>query len=109
MLKLMRNVLLVVILIALVWFAVLNPSQRVEVDLWMLGKWVDVPLVIALFLAFAIGAVVGTSMLVFNVMDLHAKLRHQKRHGQHLEGELTSLRNLPLEDETSEVSPGSAS
>ena len=97
--KAIRNVVLLLVVVAMIGFAVLNPGQRLEVDLWLAGKWADVPLVEIVFIAFVLGVGVGLLFMVFSVVDLRAQLSGAKRSGQRLEGELTSLRNLPLEEE----------
>jgi uncharacterized integral membrane protein len=97
--KAIRNVLLLLVVVAMIGFAVLNPGQRLEVDLWLAGQWADVPLVEIVFIAFVLGVGVGLLFMVFSVIELRAQLAGAKRSGQRLEGELTSLRNLPLEEE----------
>lgn len=96
--KFLRNVLLVVIVLAMIGFAVLNPAQQIDLDLWLLGKWTEVPLVAALFLAFLIGTAVGLLFMVVTVIELRGRLHDARKSGRRLEGELTSLRNLPLEE-----------
>jgi uncharacterized integral membrane protein len=97
-LKVLRNILLLVVVIGFIGFAVLNPGQRLEVDLWLFGRWVDVPLVEIVFLAFVLGIAVGLAFMVVSVLELRTRLRQAKRSGSRLETELTSLRNLPLEE-----------
>ena len=98
-LKAVRNILLLLVVIAMIGFAVLNPGQRLEVDLWLAGTWAEVPLVEVVFIAFVLGIGVGLLFMVFSVMDLRARLAGAHRSGHRLQGELTSLRNLPLEEE----------
>jgi uncharacterized integral membrane protein len=97
-LKLVRNVLLLVVVIALIGFAVLNPGQRAEVDLWVAGRFVDVPLVEIVFIAFVLGVAIGLAFSVVAIFELQTKVREARRSGERLQGELTSLRNLPLEE-----------
>jgi hypothetical protein len=65
-----------------------------------------VPLVWALFVAFLVGGLSGCAIALLWIVELQSKLRDTKRQARRLQGELTSLRNLPL-DETDDIPVGS--
>jgi uncharacterized integral membrane protein len=101
-----RLALLMIIGIAIVGFAVLNPEQRVSVNVFFVPPFENVPLVLALFVAFLLGIVGGVSAGVLKVLELQAKLRDVNRSRNRIEGELTTLRNLPLEEAEESASAG---
>jgi uncharacterized integral membrane protein len=88
---------LLVIVVALVAFAVRNPGERVMIDLgWR--AYTNVPLVFALFVAFVIG--IGLTLLytLYYFIDLGLNVRRLKKRNKELEKELIALRNLPIEE-----------
>jgi uncharacterized integral membrane protein len=101
-LRLVRAALVVGLVVAAIGIAVANPSEKVTIDLLFGPPYVDVPLVFALFVAFLVGGVGGCAVSFLWVVELQTKLRDAKRQSRRLQGELTSLRNLPL-DETDDV------
>ena len=97
-LKGFRAILLVLIMVVAIGFTVMNPGERVRVDLFFMPPYENVPLVEALFFAFLLGLLGGLTVAVIRILELQAQLRAERRSGSHLRGELTTLRNLPLED-----------
>ena len=97
-LRAVRAALVVALVVAAIGFAVRNPDQRVNVDLLFGPPYTDVPLLFALFVAFVVGGVGGCALAVLWVVELQTKLREARRANRRLSGELTSLRNLPLEE-----------
>ncbi len=96
---------LLVILIAIIGFVVLNPDEHVSINLgWQ--KYEDVPLVLALFIAFVIG--VGLTLLytLYYFIDLGLTVRRLKKRNRLLEEELIALRNLPIEESMGESEEG---
>ena len=65
------------------------------------------PLVFVLFCAFLIGVVGGFTVAIVKIVALQASLRDAKRSHLRIEGELSTLRNLPLE-ESEESAPQGA-
>jgi uncharacterized integral membrane protein len=97
-LKVFRAILLVVIIVVAIGFTVMNPGERVRVDLFFVPPYENVPLVEALFFAFLLGLLGGLAVAIVRILELQATLRAERRSGSRLRGELTTLRNLPLED-----------
>ncbi len=109
-LKGVRTILLVLIMIVAIGFTVMNPGERVRVDLFFAPPFENVPLVEALFFAFLLGLLGGLAVAVIRILELQAQLRDARRSGSRLAGELTTLRNLPLEEsEESVPGPGTES
>jgi uncharacterized membrane protein YciS (DUF1049 family) len=94
-----RAVLVVLLIIVVVAFAYFNfnPAQKVDVNL-IYAQYVDVPVVTVVFWSFIAG--MGVSMLLF--VSIYFKqsvqLRSGRRRIQALEGEVTVLRNRPIEE-----------
>lgn len=105
-LKSVRTVCLVVIMLVAIGFTVLNPGQTVDIDLFV-AHYSNVFLVWVLFCAFLLGGAGGFLAAVLKIVELQAKLRDLRRSSRQLEGELTNIRNLPL-DEADPISGESA-
>jgi hypothetical protein len=50
------------------------------------------------FVAFITGAAIGYSLSLLAVLELQTRLRDVYQRQHRLEGELTTIRNLPLDD-----------
>ena len=107
-LRLLRAALVTGLVVAAIGIAVANPAQKISIDLLFGPPYNDVPLVFALFVAFLVGGVGGCAVALLWIMELQSKLRDARRQARRLQGELTSLRNLPL-DETDDIPAGSRS
>ena len=105
-LKAVRAIVLVLIMITAIWFTVVNPGERVRIDPYFWEPLENVPLVEALFFAFALGLAAGLMVGVVRIMELKGQLRSMRKTGAKLEGELSTLRNLPLEEVAEELSEG---
>lgn len=97
MLKGFRTVLLVLIMLLAIGFTVLNPSQKVTLNL-LFTQFPDVFLVWVLFCAFLLGGLGGFLVALLKIVELQSKLRNARRSSQQMEGELATIRNLPLEE-----------
>lgn len=104
MARLISSFLLLVILLLVLGVAVLNPSPRVDVNLY-LGTFHEVPLVLALFIAFLLGSFLTFFYLLTHSIRLRMKIRDLKKRNRDYESELVAIRNIPLgdEDETETV------
>lgn len=96
-LKGFRTVLLVLIMLLAIGFTVLNPSQKVTLNL-LFTQYPDVFLVWVLFCAFLLGGLGGFLTAALKIVELQGKLRNFKRQSQQMQGELATIRNLPLEE-----------
>jgi len=103
-LKGVRMAVLLVIMVVAIGFSVLNPGERVRIDLFFQEPSENVPLVFVLFCAFLLGVIGGFTAAVLKIVELQASLRGARRSQIRMEGELSTLRNLPLEDVEERVS-----
>jgi len=101
-LRVVRAALVMALVVCAIGIAVRNPAEKVSIDLLFGPPYTDVPLVFALFVAFLVGGVGGCAVALLWIVELQAKLRDARRQTRRLQSELTSLRNLPL-DETDDV------
>jgi hypothetical protein len=102
--RIVTSALLFVFVLAMIAFAVLNPEDRVDIQLGF-GHFTGVPLVLALGMAFGVGVSFTLIFIVAHMLDLYATIRSLKRENRNLRRELTDLRNLPLEEEDETVAP----
>jgi uncharacterized integral membrane protein len=87
-----------VILAAVCFFAILNSAQKINITVWPGREYFDVPLVVALFSSFVLGALIVFIFSLFRDMMARANLSRIRRENARLADELTALRNLPLEE-----------
>ena len=102
-----RMLLFLVLVVVVTGFAMLNGSERASVVVWP-GSVVfyDVPLVLLLFEAFVLGAIVWFVVSVFHEVTLRANIRRLKRENADLQQEIAGLRSISLdgiEDETGDA------
>ncbi|HYQ95925.1 MAG TPA: LapA family protein [Candidatus Eisenbacteria bacterium] len=94
----LKNLAWLLIMIAVVGFAILNVNGRVS-EIHLPGvTYVELPLAIVLFAAFALGMFVAFLLTLVNHLKGRAAMGRLSRENQSLKQELRSLRNLPLED-----------
>jgi len=93
-----RNLAWLVIMIAVVGFAILNVGGRVS-EIRLPGvTYTDLPLTVVLFATFASGMFLAFIMTMFHQLRERAATGRLTRENQSLKQELQALRNLPLED-----------
>jgi len=90
-------VLVLAVLFAVVAFAVLNPHERVDLDLFW-ARYVDVPLVQGLFVAFILGGLLSLLYGAIVFLGLQRRIRKLQRTMREKDRELTALRTLPLDE-----------
>jgi len=94
-----RAILILVIILIIVGFAVYNsrPSQTVVVDLiWR--QQGDVPLFTIVFWSFVLGSLVSFLLFISVYLKQSNQLRDANRSIKGLQGEVTALRNRPIEE-----------
>ena len=92
---------LLIVTIAVIAFGVMNPSERVSINLgWR--SYTNVPMVLALFIALVIGVVLTLIYCLYYFVDLGLTVRRLKKRNKSLEKELVAIRNLPLEESLDE-------
>lgn len=95
-----RWVLILVIIVILLWFSLQNLDQIVTVEFWKYQVR-DVPLIMALFVAFIVGAVSWFLVSIVQFVQLKAEIRNIRRENGRLRRELSNLRNLSIEEDQS--------
>jgi uncharacterized integral membrane protein len=99
--RVIAAIALLIITIAIIAFAVMNPGERVAISLgWV--AYEGVPLILALFIAFVIGIVLTALYSLYYFVDMGLNVRRLKKRNRDLEEELVALRNLPLEEPVDE-------
>ena len=94
----LRNLIWLLIMIAVVGFAILNVNGRVTEIKLPGAAYVDLPLTVVLFGAFVLGMFLAFVLTSVNYLKGRAAMGRLARENQNLKEELRALRNLPLED-----------
>ena len=103
--RVVAAIALLIITIAIIAFAVMNPGERVIINLgWRVYH--DVPMILALFLAFVIGILLTLLYSLYYFVDLGLTVRRLKKRNRVLEEELVAIRNLPIEEPLEDSKPG---
>lgn len=93
-----RMLLFLVLVVVVTGFAMLNSGARANVQIWPGVVFYEVPLVLLLFEAFVIGAVVWFVVSIFHEVTLRTTIRKLKRENTDLNQEIGGLRSISLED-----------
>ena len=93
--------LAMVVLAAVCFFAILNAAQEVNLTVAP-EKTYRMPLVVALFAAFVLGALIIFILSLFRDVKTRSSISKLRRQNARLSEELTALRNLPLEEPAAE-------
>ena len=101
-----RMLLILILVIAVTGFAMLNSSERATVTLGTENlTFYDVPLVVLLFEAFVLGAVVWFFVSIFHEIKLRNIIRSQRRQIADLQQEIGGLRDISLDGFEDEEPP----
>lgn len=94
-----RLFFLALIMVLLLGFAIQNLEQKVEVVLY---KWhfTQVPLILVMFESFVVGVLILFIFTAVHDLQMRRELRRQRGEVKRLKEELSSLRNIPFEEET---------
>ena len=102
--RVIAAVALLVITVAIIAFAVMNPGERIVLNLgWRIYQ--NVPLILALFVAFVIGIVLTLLYSLYYFVEFGLTVRRLKKRNRDLEEELVAIRNLPIEEPLEDLSP----
>lgn len=96
-----RAILVLLLILLVVAFAYNNfgADQTVDVRLQpILPNYVDVPLVTVVFWSFVVGAVLATLLFVSMYIKQSVLVHASRKRIRALEGEVTILRNRPIEE-----------
>ncbi|HZI89411.1 MAG TPA: LapA family protein [Candidatus Polarisedimenticolia bacterium] len=94
----LKNLAWLVIMVAVVGFAILNVNGRASEIHFPGVTYVNLPLTIVLFASFALGMFLAFVLTLFHHLKGRATLGRLTRENESLRQELRALRNLPLED-----------
>jgi uncharacterized integral membrane protein len=95
---LLKNMAWLLIMVAVVGFAILNVNGRASEIRFPGATYVDLPLTVVLFAAFALGMFLAFLLTLIHHLKGRAALGRLARENEGLKQELRALRNLPLED-----------
>jgi uncharacterized integral membrane protein len=96
----LKSALIVVVFLAFLGFSFQNSYQVTTVNLAG-TQYSSVPLIVVLYVAFAIGVIFWFIVSIFQYLRSTSQISELKRKNRQLLEEIKALRNLPLE----EVSP----
>ncbi len=94
----LKNLAWLLIMVAVVGFAILNVNGRASEIRLPGATYVDLPLTVVLFAAFALGMFLAFLLTLVHHLKGRAAMGRLTRENQNLKQELRVLRNLPLED-----------
>ncbi len=101
-----RMLLILILVVAITWFAMINSSERATISLGTRElTFYDVPLVLLLFEAFVIGAVVWFVVAIFHEVSLRGIIRRLRRENTDLNKEIAGLRSISLDTIEKEEAP----
>lgn len=95
MLRLIRNLIIIIALFVGVVFGFLNYDSA-PIDL--LWTSIDAPLVLLLAVAFVVGLVLALIVFGLRVMKLRRRLSSVRRKLRNAEAEISNLRSMPIHD-----------
>ena len=94
-----RSILLILLVICVVAFAYYNTAteQKVSINLiW--ANFIEVPLITVVFWSFVAGVLVSLFVFVSAFIRQSVQIRSSRKRIRSLEGEVTVLRNRPIEE-----------
>lgn len=95
MLRLLRNLIVIMALLLGVAFGFFN-YELASVDLLFMTT--EAPLVVLLAIAFVLGAVIVALVFVGRIMTLRRQLTRTRRRLKDAESEISNLRSMPIHD-----------
>ena len=97
-----RMLATLILFVILLGFSILNASQKTTVALWWGQRYdfIDVPLIVVLFIAFVLGLFVWFIVTVLKDVRMRKAVSDIRRENTKLEAEIKALRNMPVEDIT---------
>ena len=92
----------VLVLLFIIYFGAENSTQTVYVKF---VKWrsPELQLWVVMYISFAIGMLVWLFGSIFKVVQLKTEVRKVSKENSNLKKELDGLRNISIEEETSEI------
>jgi uncharacterized integral membrane protein len=103
--RVIAAIALLIITIAIIAFAVMNPGQKVTINLgWRIYQYV--PMILALFIAFLVGIILTLLYCLYYFVGMGLTVRRLKKANKLLEKELVAIRNLPLDESLEDLKAG---
>jgi uncharacterized membrane protein YciS (DUF1049 family) len=91
-----RMLLTIIFLIVSIGFFVSNANERVDINV-LQTRYVDVPLMTVLLIAFGIGMIASFLMAVTYFFRISSEAAAHKRQVKRLQAEITALRNRQID------------
>lgn len=91
-----RMLLIIIFIIVSIAFFIANAGERVEVNI-LQTRYLDVPLMIVLLIAFGIGMVASFLIAVTYFFRISSEASANKRMIKRLQAEITALRNRQID------------
>lgn len=95
-------ILWVIVLLFLISFGAYNSNQIVHIEYYH-WRSVDLQLWIVMFLSFGFGMLVWLFGSIFKILQFKTEIRKLNRENSTLRKELDSLRNISIEEESSDL------
>lgn len=92
-----RYAVAAILIIALLGFTIQNTYQRVVINI-ATKTYVDVPLIFIVYVAFCVGLIFWFAISIIQYFRMMGQLSELKKKNRTLTQEITTLRNLPLEE-----------
>lgn len=91
--------LFMLFLVVLVWFVVPNVDQRPAIRfIWPVGESVQMPLAIALVLAFVLGVLAQYILSLFRDIKAKTRIHKLQRENKKLQEQIERIRRAPIEE-----------
>lgn len=97
----LKSALLVIVFLAFLGFSFQNAYQVTTVNIAS-TQYNSVPLIVVLYVAFAIGVIFWFVVSIFQYLRSTSQISDLKRKNRQLLEEIKALRNLPLEEVTAQ-------
>jgi len=102
-----RAILIVALVLCVVAFAYFNLALQQKVDVHLIWEQrVDVPLLTVVFWSFVVGVLLSMVVFMLIFIKQSVQMRSARRQIKALEGEVTALRNRPIEESADLVASG---
>lgn len=95
----LKVILFFLALAVLVWFIVPNVQEQAHIELiWPLDYPFDMPLALALLVAFFLGVLTWVIISIFRDVKMRSQVHKLKRENRRLQDEVERMRRAPIED-----------
>ncbi len=95
--KILGNLIKILIVVLLIYVLIQNSDQVVDLRFFTL-YYPAIHLSVLLLITLGIGAILGSLMMGFTVLQLKGEIRDLKKKNKQLNKELENLRNISIEE-----------